>query len=178
MRRLRWAERRHSSEVAGGGKSYIQVGQPTAPMAQLVRVMEGKDVIEWNLDEFDDPNKQEANSCLITLLANCLYDHDSRPKGMTMRDLVTFLQFSQSRTEMIIGAWSLEDGVEMIQKVNAAQLISLNEGKMYPVLPPGLYSRDQQLAIVRDKLDRLTMKNFLKKCLSQWYTPSQQWKTK
>ena len=61
-------------------------------MAQLARVMEGKNRREWNLDKFDDLNKQEANLYLITLLANYLYDHDSRPKVITMRDLATFLQ--------------------------------------------------------------------------------------
>ena len=72
---------------------------------------------------------------------------------------------------MIIGAWNPEDGVEMIQKKNTAQLISLNKCEICPALPPGLYLKGLQLAIVRDEHNRPTMRNILKKYLARWYIP-------
>ena len=62
--------------------------------------MEGKDVREWNIDDFEDLTEQDSNSYLIKLVANCLYDHNSIQEGMNMRELVTFLQY-QSRTKML-----------------------------------------------------------------------------
>ena len=72
---------------------------------KLARALEGKDLAEWNLADFEVLADREDNLCLITLVANSLFEHKIKPIWMTRRDLTTFLQ-SQSRTETMFGAWS------------------------------------------------------------------------
>ena len=140
-------------------------------MVKLAKKMEAMDPRDWHVEgeEFDHTIKQETNSSVITLVANHLYKNDKRPKGMTVREIVTSLQYL-SRSEMMIGKWSQDDGEKLLLMANDALIKSLDDDDMCPTLIPGLYLKVQQLSIEKDELDHRTMKNIVKKYLSRWYT--------
>ena len=50
---------------------------------------------------------------MVTLAANRIYNHEKRPRGMTVREIAYSLQYIP-KSEMLIGAWSKEDGETLI----------------------------------------------------------------
>ena len=56
--------------------------------------------------------------------------------------------------------------------------MSMEDDDMCPTLTLGLYSAEQQSAIMEDNLDRKTMKKIVKKNLSRWHTLAERWTTR
>ena len=105
---------RRSTNATGGGRktprgdnrirAYLILSKkPMSSMVKLAKKMEAMDPRDWNVEgeEFDHTIKQETNSSVITLVANHLYKNDKRPKGMTIREIATSLQFLSKSQIMI-----------------------------------------------------------------------------
>ena len=110
-----------SKKVVGGGKKtlgeddktrkhLIRFKKPTPSMVELAKKLEAMDPRDWHVEggEFDDVTEQETNSSVIILLTNHLYNNETRPKGMTVREIVTSLQFLSKSDDRGVepGRWS------------------------------------------------------------------------
>ena len=87
--------------------SFLQnfhMGKPTPAMLQLVQSLGTKKGVQWNPKDFKVISELDTVLCLILLVADHLYDHFNKPKGMHTRDIMVTLQF-QTNASLILAMW-------------------------------------------------------------------------
>ena len=91
-------------------------------------------------EEFDKTTEQEVNLRVITLVANRICNNGKRPRGMMIREIAMSLQYI-SRSEMLIGVWSEENGEPLLLMVKSTltRSLELEDDDMCPALTPGIY---------------------------------------
>ena len=110
-------------------------------MIALAKKLEGLDPSEWVIQWDADKNisEQELNSVVITLVANCIYNHEKRPRGTTIREIAHSLQYTP-KAEMLIGAYDKNDGEALLLIVKDTLTQSMLDDDMCPALTLGLYT--------------------------------------